>query len=101
MRKAFSVVTSLLLGIAATQTSHAIVESTREFSVQVSATVQAVPAQITVSWPQDSCAMPHHYTVFRKAPGATAWGAGTTLPGTATSYIDTHVTAGRAYEYQI
>src|SRR5205085_2382293 len=59
------------------------------------------PAQITLDWPQDTCAPPHHYTVFRKAPAATSWGAGTTLPGTATSYVDTHVTAGRAYEYKI
>ncbi len=40
-------------------------------------------------------------TRYRKAPEATSWGTGTTLPGTATNYLDNNVVAGTAYEYQV
>src|SRR2546430_2273596 len=100
MRKALSVVTGLLWLTAGALKSGAV-ENTREYSVQLSATVQASPAQINLSWPQDTCALPNSYTIFRKAPGATSWGTGTTLPATATGYADKDVTVGSAYEYQI
>ncbi len=89
----------LLLVAATARTSGA--ESTWEFCVQVSATVQVAPAQIVLNWPQDTYTQPASYTVFRKAPGPSSWGTGTTLPGTTTNYTDTNVTAGTAYEYQI
>lgn len=44
---------------------------------------------------------PNSYTVFRRAPGETSWGSGTTLPASATSYTDNNVTVGAPYEYQI
>src|SRR2546422_428520 len=72
-----------------------------EYSVQVSATVQSSPAQITLAWPQDTTGIPGSYTVYRKAPGGSSWGGGTTLAGSATSYADTGVTVGTAYEYQV
>ena len=89
-----------LLLFVAPQLARAV-EMTWEFSVQVSATVQAAPAQITLSWPQDQYMLPNTYTVYRKAPEASSWGTGTTLPGTATSYVDTNVVAGTAFEYQV
>src|ERR1041384_1851201 len=100
MRKAISVVTGLWLLIAAAVSGRAV-EATWEYSVQVSATVQASPSQITLTWPQDTVLTPNSYTVYRKAIGATPSGAGTTLPGSATSYTDGSVTSGTAYEYQI
>src|ERR1043165_7106156 len=69
-------------------------EPTWNYSVQVSAAAQSSPPQITLSWPQDTSVTPTSYTVYRKAPGATAWGSGTALAGTATSYTDTGVAAG-------
>jgi hypothetical protein len=77
------------------------VESTWEYAVQVSATVQTSPPQITLRWPQDSIAVPVSYTVHRKSPEAGSWGAGITLPGTTTSFIDPNVLVGGVYEYQI
>ena len=44
---------------------------------------------------------PNSYTIYRKAPSDTNWGAGINLPGTTTSYVDKNVTVGTAYEYQI
>ncbi|HEV2394933.1 MAG TPA: glycoside hydrolase family 9 protein [Verrucomicrobiae bacterium] len=100
MRKAISLVLSLLSLFAVTHTVRAT-EMTWEFSVQVSAAVQATPAQITLSWPQDQYMLPNSYTVYRKAPSDSSWGAGVLLPATATSYTDNHVTVGTPYEYQV
>src|SRR3954469_7193355 len=77
------------------------IESTWNYAVQVTAAVQSAPAQITLNWTQDTSVTPSGYTVYRKAPGATSWGSGTSLSGNATSYDDTSVTVGTAYEYQV
>ncbi len=77
------------------------VDDTWDYSVQLSATVQTSPATITLTWPQDTNGTPASYVVSRKAPGASAWGAGVTLAGNATSYTDTSVATGNAYEYRV
>lgn len=78
------------------------VENTWDYAVQVSSTVQASPARITLTWPQDTNGTPSSYTIYRKAPGASSWGGAiATLSGSATSYADASVTAGAAYEYRI
>lgn len=75
-------------------------ESTWVYAVQISASVQSSPPRITLSWPQDQYGA-NSYTVCRKAKDATSWGSGTTLPGSATSYVDNNVVVGGTYEYQI
>ena len=75
-------------------------DSTWVYTVQISATVQSAPPRITLSWPPDPYGA-NSYTVYRKAKGATSWGGGTTLPGSAASYDDNSVTVGGTYEYQI
>src|SRR4051812_43415113 len=77
------------------------VEGTWEYAVQVSAMAQSSPAQITLSWPQDTQTTPSSYVVYRKSPGATSWGTGTTLSGSATSHTDSNLSAGSTYEYQV
>src|SRR5437879_1578732 len=77
------------------------VEPTWNYAVQVSAAVQSSPAQITLTWTQDTSTTPSSYTVYRKLPAAASWGSGSALAGTTTSYVDVNVTAGTAYEYQI
>jgi hypothetical protein len=77
------------------------VEDTWNYSVQVSSSVQLSPAKITLTWPQDTRCVPASYTVYRKVPSATSWGAGTTFSGDTTSYTDTSAIAGTAYEYRI
>ncbi|HUR57166.1 MAG TPA: hypothetical protein VM029_05625, partial [Opitutaceae bacterium] len=79
----------------------AAVENTWDFSVQVSASVESAPARITLTWPQDTNGIPSSYTIFRKAPQAASWGPGTTLSGYATTFTDSEITTGVAYEYRI
>src|SRR3982751_5108027 len=75
-------------------------DSTWVYSVQVSATVQASPPKITLNWQPDQYGA-SGYTVSRKNAADSSWGAGVTLSGTASSYVDSSVAAGAAYEYRI
>src|SRR2546421_7221387 len=100
MRKPLIVVASLLILATAVPKGRAA-DSTCEFSVQASASVEESPPRIMLSWPQDTCTRPNAYTVFRKGRGANSWGVGIALPATATSYVDNDVAVGTPYEYQI
>ncbi len=91
--------TCLTLDLATTAAR--AVENTWDYSVQVSSSISSSPAAITLSWPQDTNGTPSSYTVYRKAPADQSWGSGTTLAGSATSYVDTGVSVGTAYEYRI
>ncbi len=75
-------------------------DTTWNYAVQISATVQVSPPQISLTWPQDDYGS-IRYTVYRKAKEATSWGAGNELSGTTTNYTDTNVVVGTTYEYQI
>ena len=99
MRKTFYAILSIAASLATSLTGRAA--TTVEYSVQVSANVKASPAQITLSWPQDSISTPKNYVVYRRATGASSWGTGATLPGSATTYVDKNVSTGVPYEYQI
>src|SRR6266850_1240467 len=71
------------------------------FCVQLSATVQTSPPQITLQWEPDEFGS-DGYTVYRKSKTATSWGNPiATLPGSALTYTDTTVTVGATYEYQV
>ena len=76
------------------------VEETWVFAVQLTVTVQAAPARIELNWVTDSHPV-SGYTVYRKSPGASEWGAGIELPASATRYIDDSVELGTVYEYQV
>ena len=75
-------------------------DTTWNYTVQISATVQISPPQIELTWPQDDYGA-IRYRVYRKAKDANTWGIGTELSGTTTNYIDSNVVVGATYEYQI
>jgi hypothetical protein len=81
-------------------TTASAVEETWVFAVRVTATVQASPAKIELSWPIDSHPV-SGYTVYRKLLGESIWHDGVELPGTASGYTDETVAIGTVYEYQI
>lgn len=87
-----------LIGILLLQVSQA--DTTWNYAVQISATVQVSPPRITLAWPQDDYGA-IQYTVYRKAKGAASWGTGTVLSGSTTSFTDNNVVVGATYEYQI
>jgi hypothetical protein len=86
------------LMVLATQSLKA--DATWVYAVQISATVQDSPPQITLNWEPDQFGA-NSYTVYRKVKDATSWGAGTKLPGSTLSFTDPNVTVGSTYEYQI
>ncbi len=69
------------------------------YAVEVSATVQASPAQVVLHWPTDPNAT--GYTVARRPSSSAAWTILASLPGTASSYLDANVANFNSYEYQI
>ncbi len=99
MRRILNAALGLL--VALTLTTARAVENTWDPSVQVSATVQSSPARITLSWPQDTNGVPSNYTIYRRSVNSSDWGSGTTVSGSSTSYVDSGVSAGAAYEYRI
>jgi hypothetical protein len=70
------------------------------YAVQISATVQTSPPQITLSWEPDVYGA-DSYTVYRKNEADRDWGNGLLLSGNVTRFTDTNVAAGAAYEYQV
>ncbi len=69
-----------------------------DYTFLLSAQAVAIPPRVTISWPAKSVPQIH---IRRKLPADNGWGAGVvTLPGTATSYTDTSVEFGKAYEYE-
>jgi len=67
--------------------AHTQAPSPEERSVQVSATTQISPPQITLNWVIDTGAT--EYVIHRKGLNDTSWGSPiATLSGSATSFID-------------
>jgi hypothetical protein len=100
MRDFISGFARLALALLASGSCHAV-ESTSDYSVQVSARVQNCPPQILLSWPREGSVAPTACTVYRKGPQDLAWGPGIHLNAGAGCYVDTNVSVGVAYEYQV
>ena len=101
MIRSISAALALLVAFTFSLTTARAFENTWDYSVQVSSSVQVSPAKVTLTWPQDTNGVPSSYTVYRKSPSSTSWGAGTTLSGNSTTYTDTGVSSGQTYEYRI
>src|SRR5688572_31507128 len=83
-----------LLGPAAVRADMA----PRYYSFEVSAQTISAPASITLRWPAKQTPQ---ITVRRKLLTDANWGPSVTLPGSATSYTDTSIQPGYAYEYEL
>ena len=77
----------------------ALGQSVANYTMQVSAAVQTNPPQIAVSWVPDSLAS--EYWVFRRFRDDLSWDDGFSLPGNASTYLDSNVVLGGSYEYSI
>jgi hypothetical protein len=86
-------------GALAFPDGRAAAQATSDYAVQVTAAVQSAPPRITLSWPVFASATQH--TVYRKAWGAASWGVPVTLGAAATGYVDSGVSVGTKYEYQV
>lgn len=95
LRRLFSFWLSVTLLLTACAQS-----SSQRSAVRMGATVTSTPRAITLNWVPESGST--GYSVFRKVPGAAAWGSAVvTLPGTATTWTDANVSVGAAYDYKV
>jgi hypothetical protein len=78
-----------------------IADQTWTYSVEISATVQTSPPQITLHWENDDIYGVTNFTIYRKAKDATSWNFLTSLNGSTFSWTDPNVSVGSTYEYQI
>jgi hypothetical protein len=76
-------------------------DETWTYSVQISATVQTSPPQITLQWENDDIYSVTNFTIYRKGKNATSWNQLTSLNGSTFSWTDSNVSVGSTYEYQI
>ncbi len=71
----------------------------RDYTVQASVAIEEQPLRLVFSWPAHGESL--SYEVYRKHKDAPSWGVPRALlPGEASSYTDTDVERGRAYEYR-
>lgn len=75
-------------------------QSARDYAVEITASVQPSPAQISLSWrPVPNVTT---YRIYRKAKTASSWGSTiATLSAPTVTYTDVNVVKDSAYEYKI
>lgn len=73
------------------------------YAVTAKATVQSSPVPaITLNWPPWSASGNTGWKIYRKSPSASSWGAALVdLPLSTTSWTDTGVITGVAYDYRV
>jgi hypothetical protein len=99
LRISFRASTIGILALVLTTSVHGQTSS-QKAAVQLSATVQASPARITLNW--TSLPSTTSISIFRKSITGTSWGTAIATPAaSALSYQDQTVTAGTAYEYRV
>jgi hypothetical protein len=100
---AFNKILALCLGgiSVALMGSNAIADQTWTYTVEISATVQVSPPQITLHWEADDPYGVTNWTIFRKTKDATSWNFITSLGASVTNWSDSNVTLGSTYEYQM
>jgi hypothetical protein len=81
--------------------SNAIADETWTYTVEINATVQTSPPQITLHWQNDDIYGVTNFTIYRKAKAATSWNFLTNLNGSTFTWTDPNVSIGSTYEYQV
>ena len=90
----------LLIAVLSLLMVSAHAQPAADYAVRVSAEVQTSPATITLRWVQDANATSH--SIYRKLVTGTSWGSAmSTLPGSASNFVDTTVVLGESYEYRV
>jgi hypothetical protein len=75
-------------------------QSSADAAVQLQASVQVSPAEITLNWSGNSSTT--QYFVYRKLKASNNWGSPVaTLAGSVNQYIDNTVSVGTNYEYRV
>ncbi len=90
---------SLLAAIALFTISSTRAVDPRSYAVELKASVQAAPPQITLTWTPDTNAT--GYSIYRKAPTAGNWIPVTSVSAATLTWTDVAVANGGSYEYAV
>src|SRR6267154_1037424 len=74
--------------------SNALADETWTYCVEISATVQASPPQITLHWQNDDIYGVTNFTIYRKAKDAASWNFLANLNGSTFTWTDPNVSVG-------
>jgi hypothetical protein len=86
--------------IALTLPIFSLAQSASSYAVHLQIEVLESPDRLELQWTADQAAT--SYNIYRKAPSSQTFGAiYATVTGADTTYVDTDVTLGEAYEYSI
>lgn len=97
MKKAIALV-ALLSGLTLSATQ-GLAQLAREFAVPLTPHIQNTPPEITLTWPVDSTTL--KLNLNRRKLGVGSWGMAIRLDSLQSSYRDTTVEIGVAYEYRV
>src|SRR5688500_10357943 len=95
----FAAITVLAGGLTFAFGPSAKAMTSRHFGIELTASTQESPPRITLNWVNNWDGQQYH--VRRKIKTASAWEPGVVLSSAATSFTDTNVMVGTAYEYSI
>jgi len=94
--KSIYILLSLILG-----SNLSFAQATEDYAVELTATTQTAPPQITLKWKLLTVDTPNYY-IWKKAKTATSWGSPIAiLTASDSQYIDAAVVVDSAYEYQV
>ncbi len=89
----------ILFILVVLSTSFGSAQTSKDYAVLVTATVQSSPTKITLHWPSTNAS---EVSIYRKAKSDKFFGVSlVNLPGNAIQFEDTNVEMGQEYEYQI
>jgi hypothetical protein len=76
-------------------------DATWIYTVQISASVQASPPQITLQWEANDPYGVRSWSIYRKEKDATSWNFLVSFGPSITNWTDSSVSFGSTYEYQV
>jgi len=96
------ILSSLLVVLFFSTTLHAQ-DAAKNWTVQLTATVNDDPASITLTWEPNANPIPTTYAIFRKIKGTNGWGTSIgTVPAAGTlAFTDVTAIEGVSYEYYV
>jgi hypothetical protein len=91
----------LLYALIVALASQAFADQTWTYCVEISATIQVSPPQITLHWENDDPYGVTNFMIYRKSKTETSWNFLASLDGSTFNWTDSNVNVGSTYEYQI
>jgi hypothetical protein len=90
----------LLISSVCCFSENTFAQVSRDAAVELEATTDSVRPALTLHWKQDTLATAA-YQISRRLAGIGSWGTAKTVPKDASSYTDSTIQIGKAYEFRV